>query len=488
VYRLFLSLRYFRSRFLALAAFLAITFGVAMLLIVLSVMGGYMDQVRENIRGQESHLRIVGRGPFAVRRFPQLDEAILALDNIAAVAPFTERLAVFKSGVSHKPCNLHGFAPARQAGLTDFGRYVLRPAELDLLLEKYLPPEPDLSDDAALDAMLPEVEVDVNAAMREVHETLTDPERKPLSGDELAEFFDYESREKLLAKHNPFVHEALETAPAAVLVGAQRFFDQEVILGQILTATTLRPATGEPLTEQFVVAGAIKTGDFTVDDRTLFVDVRKLRSMLGLFDERTEGFRYQGIRVALEDPTRLEQTRDAVSEALLAIDPTLEVKTWQELKQNMLEAVQIEKIIVALIVSILVFFTALMILLMQILTVIEKTWDIGVLSALGATNWGLTSIFVINGLVISILGTAAGLGLGYGFCSYINEIHDAIFEVTGRQLFPAEIYQMDRIPVSFQTGDILVAAVIPVLFGFLASLGAAVLTPLRDPIKAIQHE
>ncbi len=66
MYNYFLSLRYLRSRFLALAAFLATMFGVAMLLIVLSVMGGYLSQLLDIIRGQEAHLRILGSGPLGI--------------------------------------------------------------------------------------------------------------------------------------------------------------------------------------------------------------------------------------------------------------------------------------------------------------------------------------------------------------------------------------------------------------------------------------
>ena len=89
MYNYFLSLRYFRSRFLALAAFLATMFGVAMLLIVQSVMGGYMSQLKENIRGQEAHLRIIGNGPLGLKSLSEVEDEIGSIEGVLGSARFT---------------------------------------------------------------------------------------------------------------------------------------------------------------------------------------------------------------------------------------------------------------------------------------------------------------------------------------------------------------------------------------------------------------
>ena len=488
MYKLFLSLRYLRTRFLALASLLSITFGVAMLLIVLSVMGGYMEQVRENIRGQESHLRLLGRGPFGVRNFPRLEEALLSVPNVAAVAPFIDRLAIYKSGIAYKPCQLQGIDARRQAALAGFGRYVLRPPELEAWLERWLPPPIDPSDPQALELVQPEV--DVSGAMRALHEQLhPDSGREALSGEELEELFGYAWRQQVLEEKSPHIASSLDAAPPAVLVGAQLLIDQQLFLGQVVPVLTLDPRSSEPLSQNFIVVGAYKTGDFALDSGTLMADVKRLRNMLHLKSDPSQGsFRYQGVRIALSDPEQLEESRLAVEAVIDRISPSLTVRTWQELRQNMLRAVLIEKAIVSTIVFFLVLFTAAMVLLMLILTVIEKMRDIGVLMALGATSGGVTTIFLINGVVVSVCGTLLGLGLGFLFCSWINEIHDAIHRLTGWQLFPPEIYQLDRIPVAFQPLDIVLCAVVPVLFGLLASLLPALWAPRRDPIKTIQYE
>ena len=136
----------------------------------------------------------------------------------------------------------------------------------------------------------------------------------------------------------------------------------------------------------------------------------------------------------------------------------------------------------------IVAFTACMILLMLILTVIEKRRDIGILLALGATPGGIVGIFLINGLALTVAGTAAGLLCGYVFCANINPIHDWLYTVTGIQLFPPDVYDLDRIPISFRTTEVLLSVTPALLLGFLASLIPAVWASRRDPIEAIHHE
>ncbi|MBN1442990.1 MAG: ABC transporter permease [Planctomycetes bacterium] len=530
MYKLLLSIRYFRSRFLAIAALLAITFGVAMLLIVLGVMGGYLVQLKENIRGQESHLQVVGPGQYGVPRAEDLEELILGVENVQAAAPFIERLAVYKSLLSFSPCQIKGIDAVRQMGVGALARQMLRPEELQAILDEFLP---ELGPDGA-----PMAEPDPTKATRAVHRLIHDPSRPPLSEEEVARFFTRSWRGDLLRRENPAVHERLQgDVPPAALVGIQLLLDEQMALGQIISITTLKPETQEPATLDFVVAGAIKTGDFDEDSATIWVDLGLVKNWLGLWEEQADGefvYRYQGIRVALEDPERLEETRRAVETALrsgfspllsappLSVSaaasltlhplasplaappslgalasgaapprrgfPNLRVRTWEQLRINLIKAVRIEKFLVYFLVLILVFFTGSMILLMLLLAVIEKTRDIGILMSLGATPQGVTSIFLLNGSIICLLGTALGFALGLTFCSYINDIHDAIYDVTGWSLFRAEIYHMDRIPIAFQPLDILLSTVPPVCIGLLASLIPALWAPRRDPIRAIQYE
>ncbi|MEC8935079.1 MAG: FtsX-like permease family protein [Planctomycetota bacterium] len=489
MYQYFLSLRFFRSRFLTLAAFLSTMFGVAMLLIVQSVMGGYMSQLKENIRGQEAHLRIIGNGPLGLKNLSDVEDEVGSIAEVSGSAPFIERLAVYRSGVSIKPVTLAGIDPVRQAKVSDFASYLLRPNELTELLRKHHPGAGSADEEAL-------AEVDMPLAIGDVHSLLSGPEREPLSDEELRRFFDLEWRIEVLKKHRPLLVKEFPVPPAGIIVGIQSLLDRQLMLGQVLTVITLSPDTGREISERFLVTGAINTGDFQLDDSTLFADVQKVRSLLNRdLGQDASPYRYQGLRISLDEDEveiqnldELNAVRDEVALAIARSGSLLAVQTWPEIRANLLKAVGIEKLLVYFIVLILIVFTGSMILLMLTLTVIEKTKDVGVLMSLGAPPGGVTKIFLFNGLLISMAGTAFGLGLGYAFSANINEIHDLIYAVSGVELFPAEIYQMDRIPVHFYPADILWCTLPPVIVGLLASLVPATWAPRRDPIGSIQYE
>lgn len=485
-YQLFLSLRYLLSRFSALAALLSVTFGVAVIVIVLSIMGGYVVELRRSIREQESHLMILGPERFAVSGIYQLETLLSGVDNVKAVAPFVETLAMYRSG-QFSPCHVRGIQPVKQTLVSAIGDHVLRPEELDRVLEELR--KQDSTNRS-------EVETGTSAdtaANRLLQEVVNAEGRPPLSPEELASFFGRDARMAVLEKYNPAVIGDLQgDIPPGCLVGIRLLLDRHMFLGQVVTIITLDTRTSEPVPRKFLVVGAFRTGDYNVDSGSIYVHVDTLKNMLGLFDEETNSYRYEGLRVAVKDLDRLQETKAAIESAVQSSDMPqftgLRVLTWEQLRSNFIEAVRIEKFVIYFLLLILVAFAACMVLLMLLLTVIEKTRDVGVLLSLGATPDGIVWVFLTNGLILSVVGTVGGLALGYLFCLYINPIHDWIHATTGLRLFPAEIYNMDRIPIAFQPMDVLLSVTPPIFFGCLASLVPAFWAARRDPIKAIHNE
>ena len=189
-------------------------------------------------------------------------------------------------------------------------------------------------------------------------------------------------------------------------------------------------------------------------------------------------------RVVLQEASRMleVQIQDLVDDFLA------QVRTWEDRQQILLTAVEREKRIVGFLVLLINGFIGCLVLLMLVLLVIEKTRDLGVLLALGATPRGVMSLFLTTGLVLVTLGVGAGLGLGYLFTLIINPLHDAVHALTGWLLFDPETYRLDRLPTTISVGEVLASVLPSVLFGLLASLVPAVWASRQDPIKAIHYE
>jgi lipoprotein-releasing system permease protein len=479
-YQLYLSLRYLRSRFSALAALLSITFGVAVMLILLGIMGGYSETLRELIRGQESHIIIVGPGPYTITRVARLEVLLHTVPNVRATAPFIETMAMYRTS-QFNPCQLRGIQPEKQIEVSNLGECVLRPEELESVLG-------DLG--LLADVTTPPLRSGDPRATEAVDRVLHRPGRKPLGAEEMQRFFQRDFAMDLLERLNPSIVPELEgRAPPALLVGIQLLLDREMLLGQLVTLVTAKAGTGTPNATHFLVAGAFRTGDFELDSKAFTTHVDTLKNMLDLYDPTANSSRWSGVRVLLADLSRLGETTSAIENLLKKSPPydTLSVHSWEDLRRILLQAVKAEKWVNYFLLVLLLSFASVMVLLMLTLTVIEKTRDIGVLLALGATPGGVTRIFLANGLALSLTGTALGLVSGYVFCLFINPIHDWIFTHTGLRLFDPQIYHMDRIPIAIRVTDIASSVAPPIVFGLLASLVPALWASRRDPIKAIHY-
>jgi lipoprotein-releasing system permease protein len=118
----------------------------------------------------------------------------------------------------------------------------------------------------------------------------------------------------------------------------------------------------------------------------------------------------------------------------------------------------------------------------------EKRRDLGILKAVGAHDANVLTIFLLHGGTICCVGLVLGFLSGLLFCHSINTIHDFIHEQTGWQLFPPDIYYLDRIPVSIKWWDLAQISGFTVLFAFLGSLLPATWAARQDPIQAIRFE
>lgn len=475
MYRHFVSLRYIRRRVTALLAILAITFGVATLLTVLSIMEGYIHELQRMIREQESHLILRGDGPLEFCGIERLDEAIRSLPGVVETAPFIESLAMYRSG-RFNPCYLRGIDPERELGVTSIGKFMLRPAELETVLES-----------AQALGGREEIKASIERVAREI---LSAPDRQPLSPQEADELFSLPWRETLFNRYNPLLRGRFrQMSLSGIVVGIHLLARQNLSLGQIVKIVTFVPGTKEMATGNFLVTGAFKTGDYEVDSRAILTPLNRMKTLLASYRDNRECF--DGLRVALADYREADATKARITQLILRGDVDMElpqIRTWKEAKQIFLQAVTIEKWIMGFVVSLLNVFTGCIVLLMLVLIVIEKTRDTGVLMALGASPRGVFSIFVLNGLIISALGTVTGLLAGTLFIGSINRIHDWIFELTGYLLFDPEVYLMDRIPTLISPGDVVFSVLPAVGFGLLASLIPALWAARKDPIQIIHNE
>ncbi|MDO9026617.1 MAG: FtsX-like permease family protein, partial [bacterium] len=143
-------------------------------------------------------------------------------------------------------------------------------------------------------------------------------------------------------------------------------------------------------------------------------------------------------------------------------------------------ALKLEKTAMFLILALIIIVAALNIISSLIMTVIEKTREIGILKSMGATSKSIMKIFMFQGLLVGGIGTVIGMGLGYALCLLLARYQFVTL--------PADVYFINKLPVQMQAGDFILVSVSTILITFLAALYPAYKASRLDPIEAIRYE
>jgi lipoprotein-releasing system permease protein len=166
----------------------------------------------------------------------------------------------------------------------------------------------------------------------------------------------------------------------------------------------------------------------------------------------------------------------------------IQVTTWEDKQGSLLAAIAIEKGLLNVLLFLIIAVAGFGILAIFSMIVTEKTRDIGILKALGASNAGVLLIFLGYGLLLGLVGAGLGTGLGLTLTTYINEIEKVLTRVTGQEIFDRRVYYFDEIPTHIQPGSVLAvnlgSLVIAVFFSVLPALRAALL----HPVRALRYE
>ncbi|HMC88836.1 MAG TPA: FtsX-like permease family protein, partial [Gemmataceae bacterium] len=164
------------------------------------------------------------------------------------------------------------------------------------------------------------------------------------------------------------------------------------------------------------------------------------------------------------------------------------VETWEDKQGPLLAAISIEKGILNILLFLIIGVAGFGILAIFAMIVVEKTRDIGILKALGASNGGVMKIFLGYGLLLGLLGAALGTIIGLEITTHINGIEKLLARCTGHEIFDRNVYYFNQIPTDIQAASVALvnigAVAIAVLFSVLPALKAAML----HPVRALRYE
>ena len=419
-FELFLALRYLRPKrtfvsVITLISILGVALGVAVLIIVISVMSGFDHQLRDKILGFNAHLTVSQPGR-TMKNYDAVAAEVSKNKNVRGVSPFV-------------------FGP------------VLVETEGDTN-------HPALQDAPMLRGIDPATEGKISRLPEDLISGKFD-----LSGRGLIIGVDFADNLRLSVGDHLSIYSAREIKK----MKAARDKNQDEAI----------------LPDDYEVRGIFDAGYYEYNARVIVTSIQNAQDLYDLDNS------VHGLFVMLNDPYQAGVVKGQLTRSL---GGDYYVSTWMEQNSGILNALIVEKNVMFYLLFFIVLVAALCILSAQITFVVQKTREIGMLKALGASNLQISGIFLGQSAIIGIIGVAAGLGLGMLALAYRNEFLHFMNRLTGFELFPASVYGFGELPAIIMPRDVAIICISSFIICIVGGVLPAIRAGRLKPVEALRYE
>lgn len=520
MFKLLLSWRYLRTRYIALASIISVTLGVATLIVVNSVMAGFSDEMHRRLHGILSDIVFESH---SLGGLPDPDWHIAEIRKVVG-----ERLVGITSTVQvpamlsfpmrgqwiTRQVNLIGVDEETYADVGDFSQYLLHPANRERLTFQL--------HENGYDPRLPESGW-VQRRRRLAYERAYDEQLRQVESLRRSESGErVEHAGGFVPPVDPFGGVPSDPYGARTTRKPGEVFDEAkqqhtgVILGMMVASVRHRDHDGEvrdhflcrpgddvnltfPTSPPSGQAPSAQSARFTVvdlyeskmseyDSTFAFVPLNDLQRLRGMVDPVTGIRSVTALQIRLAPGSNLNEVRDQLIARFPPDQYHYRIQTWRDMQGPLLAAVQMETTILNILLFLIIAVAGFGILATFFMIVVEKTRDIGVLKALGAPSRGVMSIFLTYGCALGTAGSGVGMVLGLLFVYYINEIATALEWVTGQEVFDPTVYYFQEIPTIVEPFTVFLVVLGSISIAILASVLPALRAARLHPVEALRWE
>jgi lipoprotein-releasing system permease protein len=422
-YELFIGLRYLKAKrkatFISIITVIStagVALGVMALIIVLAVMTGFEEDLKEKILGTNAHI-VVLKSNGGIADYAGLLEKLKGVEGVVAATPFIYNQVMLSTGKNVSGVVLRGVETKTDTQVTNLSKAMIegKLAELDK------------------------------------------PVPSPLAGS--------------------------DPAKPGVIIGKELAKHLNLYLGDTVSVISplghITPLGMIPKMKQFRVAGIFNTGMFEYDSTLAYVALGEAQSFLGMDDTVT------GIQLKVADVYKTGEIARKINREL---GFPYYARDWMQMNKNILFALKTEKMVMFIILTLIVLVAAFGIASTLFMVVMEKTKDIAILKSMGATGGSIMRIFVLEGLIIGVIGTVIGVLGGLLVALNLEPIVGFIQRLTGFELFSKDVYYLDRFPSLVIPGDVLLISITAVLISFVATLYPSWQASRMAPAEALRYE
>jgi len=232
----------------------------------------------------------------------------------------------------------------------------------------------------------------------------------------------------------------------------------------------ISPVGHIPAMKRFKVTGFFESGMYEYDGSLAYINLSDAQKIMRLSDAVT------GIEIRISD---IYSAKTLAEKIVGHLGFPYRARDWMQMNKNLFSALKLEKTVMFIILALIVLVAAFNIASTLIMMVMEKTKDIAILKAMGATDRSIRKIFVFKGMIIGAIGTTLGVGMGFILCTLLKKYK--FIEL------PGDVYYITTLPVRLETLDMLTIAFAAIVICFLATLYPACQASKLNPIDAIRY-
>ena len=274
----------------------------------------------------------------------------------------------------------------------------------------------------------------------------------------------------------------LQPGQFGIVLGGALAQSLGVAVGDVVTLIApsgqVTPAGVVPRLKQMTVVGVFDSGHYEYDSTLAMLHQ----------DDAARIFRLEGptgVRLKIRN---LHQAREVAQQLAGQLSGELLLRDWTRQNRTWFAAVQLEKRMMFIILTLIVAVAAFNLVSTLVMTVTDKRADIAILRTLGASPGSIMTIFVVQGAMVGVIGTLAGLALGLGVAFNIDTLVPALEHLLGAKFLPQEVYLISRMPSDPQQGDIVPIALISLVLAFVATLYPSWRASRVNPAEALRYE
>ncbi len=231
------------------------------------------------------------------------------------------------------------------------------------------------------------------------------------------------------------------------------------------------------------IKGIFDLGLYEYDSNLIFLSSTLVRKLL-LYENNS----YNKVEFYVNNPNKVDEFKNLVRANISSINLDYYVVSWKDFNKTLINALNVEKNVMFIILSLIILVASLNIISGLIIFVKEKNKDIGILKTLGMSNRSIVKIFFTIGISIGLIGSAIGLFLGIIFSINIKFIQKLLENTLGTQLFSEEVYYLSSLPSKINMNEVIVVLITSIFISTISTIFPALRSAKVDPIKSIRNE